>query len=92
MALQKTKTLVTGLAAEYWKVTACNLDVNGLLLFCVLSLYKDSSYRDTPEAVCLVKDFMFPVTDLESNGNLRSLSYDKIKASSDPDISGSVDV
>ena len=92
MALQKSITLSTGLDAEYWKVTTCNLDVNSLNLFCVLSLYKDASYRATPEAVCLVIDFMFNITDLEANGNLRSLSYDKIKATSEPRIAGSVDV
>lgn len=84
MALQKEKTLASGVSGNYWRVSMLQFDRSTMSLEMQVSLYKDSTPNLAPLGVH--HRFKFTITQQEIVGNLVAWAYTKIKDYAESDI------
>ena len=84
MALQKEKTLTSGVTGNYWRVSGLRFARDGMKLDMTVSLYKDATPTLAPLGIS--HNFSFVLTPQELVGNLVAMAYTKIKAYANSDI------
>ena len=85
MALQKSKTLPSGVTADYWRVTKITLDVVNESALVVLSLYVNKAARDAGMQPVQSFDYAFPYAPFVADADARSVAYTVI-ASPSPSV------
>ena len=80
MALQKSKTLPSGVTADYWRVTRVTLDVVNESALVVLSLYVNKAARDAGMQPVQSFDYAFPFAPFVADADARSVAYEVIAA------------
>ncbi len=86
MALQKSKTLPSGVTGNHWDITMGRFSVaNGIITVdAVLDLFKDSTPGIAP--IGFSHSFQFVLTPQELVGNLPATVFEKIVAFANSDI------
>lgn len=84
MALQKSKTLDSGVSGDYWRFTSFHAErFSGPTITATwnIALFKDSATSAAGgTSLGLTKTYTFPVTSMEVGGDMRALGYTKILA------------
>lgn len=78
MAIQKEKILSNGSSGNYWKITAIKVDKVQLTVQFHLSLFKDSSFRNSQPVDYNCKKYTFNFTKDELKEDITALGYIKI--------------
>lgn len=90
MAIQKTKTLPSGLSGNYWRILNINFDRTTLKAQGKIGLFKDAaaSAAGKPHIPGTEKTFVFPfvVSDLAMPSNIIALVYTKIMDIANQDV------
>lgn len=92
MAIQKSKTLPSGVVGNYWRLTRLDIDVNQGLGSLTLGLFLDSSHGNDGSKSLMSKTYNFPITLSQLASGSISNAYVNILAkanSSVPNISDS---
>lgn len=97
MAIQKSKTLPSGVSGNYWKLFSAHLSKpKGVIhVTCILRLFVDEAHSiaspDEPiEGIAIATSF--DTTVQEITGNMIALCYAKTKEANHPDLADGVDV
>lgn len=94
MAIQKAKTLPSGVSGDYWRITTIAIDRQNFIIKAQVGLFKDAaaSAANKPH-MGLVKTFEFPFTMVEflAAPNAISFVYSKIIAKAETMITHTFD-
>lgn len=62
MAIQKSKTLASGVVGNYWRITRLNIDVDQSTGNITLGLFIDSTHGNDGSKAIFSKVYTFPIT------------------------------
>lgn len=83
MAIQKEKTLASGVTGNYWRITQINIDRQNLQIQGTIALFKDaasSAAGQPPIGASKVFQFPFTMAEFAEAPNAIAFIYTKIKA------------
>lgn len=86
MAIEKEKTLSSGVTGNYWRVVSITVDRQNLKVIGQLGLFKDKASSDAGKLpMPLIKTFKFPLVmaEIMPPTNLIAYVYTKIQAAAD---------
>jgi hypothetical protein len=86
MAIQKEKTLKSGVTGNYWRITSVTIDRQNLTVIGQIALFRDKAASDAGmRPMPLVKTFKFPLvmSEIAPPTNLIAYVYVKIQAAAD---------
>lgn len=79
MAFSKTRTLPSGVTADYWRVNGLHLDFTSGSALVELGLYVDADARSTGKLPVEVQDHSLPIAPFKEAGDARAIAYTVLK-------------
>lgn len=79
MALQKSKTLASGVTGDYWKIIKTTVDKMNMTAEFQMELFLNEAHKSAKPLYCK-KTFTFTIVGSDLNENIILLGYTKIKA------------
>lgn len=83
MAIQKEKTLASGITGNYWRITSINIDRQNLRIMAVIALFKDAAASASglpPIGDYKTFNFNFTMAEFSASPNAIAFAYGKIIA------------
>lgn len=90
MAIEKSKTLLSGVTGNYWRVTSITIDRQNKFCIGRIGLFKDKATSDAggiPLGAVKSFQFAFTLSELAAATNIIAFAYSKIVAYAEEEIS-----